>query len=71
MSDTNKTGYELRTELLGMAMGIVGERVQRLESNEHFLADNDKAYQRKPIDPFTTEDIIAEAEKLYAFVQKK
>ena len=70
MSD-NKSGYQLRTELLGMAMGIVGERVSRLESNEHFLAENDKAYQRKPIDPFTSEDIIAEAEKLYAFVQKK
>ena len=54
-----------------MAMGIVGERVQRLESNEHFLAENDKAYQRKPIDPFTAEDVIAEAEKLYAFVQTK
>ena len=71
MGDKNKNGYELRTELLGMAMGIVGERVQRLESNEHFLAENDKAYQRKPIDPFTAEDILVEAEKLYAFVQKK
>ncbi len=71
MSDNNKTGYELRTELLGMAMGIVSERAQRLESNEHFLAENDRHYARKPIDPFTSEDIIAEAEKLYAFVQKK
>ena len=71
MSDKNKSGYQLRTELLGMAMGIVGERVNRLEQNEHFLAVNDKAYQRKPIDPFTAEDIIVEAEKLYAFVQKK
>jgi hypothetical protein len=71
MGDKSKSGYELRTELLGMAMGIVGERVRRLESNEHFLAENDKAYQRKPIDPFTSEDIIVEAEKLYAFVQKR
>ena len=67
----NKSGYQLRTELLGMAMGIVGERVNRLEQNEHFLAENDRKYQRKPIPPFTTEDIIAEAQKLYEFVQKK
>ena len=67
----NKSGYQLRQELLGMAMGIVSERVQRLEANEHFLAENDKRYQRKPINPFTSEDIIAEAEKLYAFVEKK
>ena len=67
----NKSGYQLRTELLGMAMGIVGERVNRLEQNEHFLAENDRKSQRKPIPPFTTEDIIAEAAKLYEFVQKK
>ena len=67
----NKSGYQLRQELLGMAMGIVSERVNRLEANEHFLAENDKRYQRKPINPFTSEDVIAEAEKLYAFVQKK
>ncbi len=71
MGDKNKNGYELRTELLGMAMGIVSERVQRLEANEHFAADNDSKYHRKAITPFTTEDIIAEAEKLYDFVQKK
>tara|TARA_X000001388_G_scaffold75003_1_gene68975 strand:- start:457 stop:672 length:216 start_codon:yes stop_codon:yes gene_type:complete len=71
MMSENKSGYQLRTDLLGMAMGIVSERVQRLESNEHFLAENDRHYARKPIDPFTTEDIIAEAAKLYAFVQKK
>ena len=67
----NKSGYQLRQELLGMAMGIVSERVSRLEANEHFLAENDKRYQRKPIEPFTSEDVIAEAEKLYAFVEKK
>ena len=67
----SKSGYQLRTELLGMATGIVIDKTNRLENNEHFLAENDKAYQRKPITPYTTEDVIAEAEKLYAFVQKK
>ena len=67
----SKSGYQLRADLLGMATGIVIDRTNRLENNEHFLAENDKAYQRKPITPYTTEDVIAEAEKLYAFVQKK
>jgi len=71
MSDNNKSGYQLRADLLGMATGIVIDRTNRLENNEHFLAENDKAYQRKPIAPYTTEDVITEAEKLYAFVQKK
>ena len=70
MSDS-KSGYQLRTDLLGMAQGIVCDRHNRLESNEHFLAENDRTYHRKPVTPYTTEDIIAEAEKLYVFVQKK
>ena len=67
----NKSGYQLRTDLLGMATGIVVDRTNRLEQNEHFQAENDKGYQRKPVEPYTTEDVVAEAEKLYAFVQKK
>ena len=70
MSDS-KNGYQLRTELLGMAIGIVSDRTNRLENNEHFMAENDKRYQRKAIPPFAAEDVIAEAEKLYEFVQKK
>jgi hypothetical protein len=50
-----------------MAMGIVSERVQRQFENEHLKPEG----TRQPVAPFTTEDIIAEAEKLYAFVQKK
>ncbi len=71
----NKSGYQLRADMLGMASGIVSDRIARKEQNEHFLADNarenDKAYQRKTIKPYTAEEVIAEAEKLYAFVQKK
>jgi hypothetical protein len=70
MSD-NKNAYELRTDLLGMAIGILGERDSRQEQNEHFLAENDETYKRKPIAPYVTEDVIVEAEKLYQFVQTK
>ena len=71
MGDNNKSGYQLRTDLLGMAIGIVSDRTSRLEQNEHFAAENDSKYQRKAILPYAAEDVIAEAEKLYAFVQKK
>jgi len=67
MSDNNKSGYELRTDLLGMAIGIVSDKVQRHFDNECLKPDG----QRSSVVPYTTEDIIAEAEKLYAFVQKK
>jgi len=67
MGDSKKSGYELRSDLLGMAIGIVDQKVQRLFENEHLKPEG----QRNAVAPFTTEDIIVEAEKLYAFVQKK
>jgi hypothetical protein len=62
-----KTGYELRTELLGMAIGIVESRIQRQFENEHMKPEG----TRQSIEPFTTEDVLAEAAKLLVFVNKK
>lgn len=67
MSDSKKSGYELRSDLLGMAIGIVDQQVQRAMENEHMKPEGN----RNPIASFTTEEVIAEAEKLYNFVQKK
>ena len=67
MGDNNKSGYQLRTDLLGMAIGIVSDKVNREYDNEHMKPEG----QRSAINPYTTEDIIVEAEKLYTFVQKK
>ena len=67
MSDSKKSGYELRTDLLGMAIGIVSDKVNREFDNEHMKPEG----QRSAVNPYTTEDIIVEAEKLYTFVQKK
>ena len=67
MSDKNKSGYQLRQELLGLAVGIVESKVSRQFENEHLKPEG----QRNSVAPYTTEDIIVEAEKLYAFVQKK
>tara|TARA_B100001029_G_scaffold139839_1_gene119160 strand:- start:14 stop:193 length:180 start_codon:yes stop_codon:yes gene_type:complete len=59
MSDKSKTGYEIRQSLLGQAQSI-------LEQNAHMEYEITKKWPK-----LTTEDIIDEAEKLYAFVQKK
>jgi len=71
MGDKNKSGYELRTELLGMAVGILQDRQNRQEGNEHFAAENDSNYKRKAVNPYATEDVLVVAEKLYNFVQSK
>ena len=67
MSSTNKNGYELRTDLLGMAIGLLDGRTERKFHNEHFKPEG----EREAIDSFTTEDVLEEAEKLYQFVQDK
>ena len=67
MGDNNKSGYQLRQELLSMAMGIVSDKSNRQLDNEHMKPEG----QRLAVDSYTTEDIIIEAEKLYTFVQKK
>ena len=71
MSNSNKSGYQLRADMLGMATGILIDRTSRLNENEHLKAERDQGYCTKSVEPYTTEDVIAEAEKLYAFVQKK
>ena len=68
MSDKkNKSGYELRTELLGMAIGILESRNARIFENEHFKPEG----QRKPVTPYATEDVLTVADKLLAFVNRK
>ena len=67
MGDKTKTGFELRTDLLGMAIGILSEANSRQFDNEHLKPEG----ERTPVEPFTTEGVIKEAEKLYSFVQKK
>jgi len=63
----NKNGYEIREGLLGMAQGILGDKCNRDFENEMIKPDG----ARNAVPSYTTEEIIAEAEKLYAFVQKK
>jgi len=63
----SKNGYELRTDLLGMAIGILENRSNRQIQNEHFKPEG----QRNSVTPYTTEDVLDEAEKLYQFVQDK
>lgn len=72
------TPYELRAQLLKQAEGILMMRYQndeqRIRENVHLSLGKDPTFDHTnvayPTMP-TTEDIIAEAEKLYKFVQTK
>jgi hypothetical protein len=67
MGDKNKSGYELRSDLLGMAIGILESRNNRQFDNECLKPEG----QRAAVNPYATEDVLVVAEKLYDFVQKK
>ena len=63
----SQSGYAIRTDLLGMAIGILESRKNVAMQNEHLKPEG----TRNAVDPYTTEEVVDEAEKLYQFVQKK
>ena len=67
MGEKSKSGYELRTQLVDMAIGILDSRNPRQFDNECLKPDG----QRQPVTPYATEDVLVVAEKLYEFVQSK
>ena len=62
-----RSGYEIRESLVGMAIGINQERVQRQFENEHLKPEG----QRNPVDSYTVDEVLQTAESLYQFVTKK
>ena len=72
------TPYELRAQLLKQAEQILMFRYQRkydtIRENTHICLQKNPDFDHTNVaypDSPTTEDIIAEAEKLYKFVQTK
>ena len=67
MVDKSKSGYEIRVNILGMATGILESQNNRLFDNEMIKSEG----FRNSVEPYTTEDVIAEATKLYEFVKNR
>ena len=66
MGESTKSPYELRAELLGMAIGILESQSQRKLENEYMLPEG----QRKPVDHFTLSQVLDVAGRLNEFVSK-
>ena len=67
MSESKRSGYAIRADLLGMAIGILESRNARQFDNEHMKPEG----QRNAVNPYATEDVLVVAEKLYDFVQNQ
>ena len=68
---SNKSGFELRTDILGMAMGVLeGNREAKIQSF-YSVPEEDRKGERHPVIEISSENVIDEARKLYAFVNEK
>jgi hypothetical protein len=68
---SNKSGFELRTDILGMAQSILIENRDQQTNAFYSRSDEERAGQQAPVIEISSEDVIAEARKLYAFVNEK
>jgi len=68
---SNKSGFELRTDILGMAQGILSDNREQRNNQFYARSEEDRKGEVMPIIEITAEDVIEEARKLYAFVNEK
>jgi len=68
---SSKSGFELRTDILGMAQSILIENRDQQTNAFYSRSDEERAGQQAPVIEISSEDVIAEARKLYAFVNEK
>ena len=71
MSNNNKTGFELRTDLLGMAIGLLENNREQLVNQFYSKPEKVRESETLPVIEISPEQVIAEAEKLYNFVTTK
>jgi hypothetical protein len=64
----NKSGFELRTEILGMAMGLLEENRAQTTNQFYAMEVDQRDGMKLPIIEITPEQVISQAEKLYEFV---
>lgn len=68
---SNKSGFELRTDILGMAQGLLeGNREQHI-SSFYAINEEDRRGQTAPVIEITSKDVIKIARELYEFVNEK
>jgi hypothetical protein len=76
MVTNNKNAYEIRTEILSMAQGFVMDKFHNERNNwesstsRHPETGQLLSTKDAPVYP-SSEDILAEANKLYSFVDSK
>lgn len=63
----NKNGYQIRENILSMAIGILSDRIQCERENEYLKPE----HTRQPVKGYDTTDVLSIADQLYEFINKK
>ena len=64
----SKSGFELRTEILGMAMGLLSDNRDQEVQSFYSMPEDDRTGKSAPVIYISPEEVIGQAEKLYEFV---
>jgi len=67
----SKSGFELRTDILGMAMGLLENNREQATNSFYSIPEEDRQGESAPIFNISTKEVIEEARKLYEFVNEK
>jgi len=67
----SKSGFELRTDILGMAMGLLENNREQTMQSFFSRPEEDRKGESAPIINISTEEVISTAQDLYAFVNEK
>ena len=69
---TNKSGFEIRADLLNQAQGILECNLQRkIQSIQEWNAYHQEDQKEVPSDQINADDVIKTARELYEFVNDK
>ena len=66
-----KSGFELRTDILGMAMGLLENNREQTMQSFYSKPEEDRKGESAPIIAISTDEVISTAQELYAFVNEK
>ena len=67
----SKSGFELRTDILGMAMGLLENNREQTIHSFYSIPEEDRKGDRAPVIAISTDEVIATAQELYTFVNEK
>ncbi len=71
MSNNSRSGFEIRTDILGMAMGLLENNREQSMQSFYSKPEEDRPGESAPIINITTDEVIATAKELYSFVNEK